>query len=494
MRLETAAVALAIGAAVRSLWTMTSRGAAWFADGDIYIATARRLRAGLGFTIPSPLGAPAPELRFPPGFPFALHLALASGAGALEAARGLNAALLAANLALAAWLARRWSARAPGAALAVVVLASAAVDALFVHATILSEPLFIFLTLLALAFLSSDAERPKAWKAAAAALAVGLSVLVRFAGVAWIPAGALLVARKRRGGVRDATAFALGAGAPIGLWLLHNRGAAGRFTSREWFYTSPWTSANARFAKETLLTWATQDGASPWARALPPFLAAALLAAAPSAAEEEAPLVFALAYAAFMAAMLCVTEPAMLTESSRYFAPLHLILLAVLAARAARLSRRRGAAARACVWTLAAVLAASQLRQAARWRDRFPDAALGYAAARWKNSALVAWAKEAPSDAVVYTNAAAPLLVYAQRGAALLPQKTRLDTGASNPGYDGELRELAAALRERRAVLLLFDESEDSYDMPSRRELEDLLPLKTLARTPDGAVLAAAAP
>ncbi len=117
-------------------------------DSIAYIAGARSILDGKGYR-EAWLVSNGPVTHFPPGYPFALALlGWTTSLDPLYGARILNGLLFGANIFLTGWLGWRMSAsRWAGLFTATVALLSSSL--LSIHARAMSEPLYIFLTLLA---------------------------------------------------------------------------------------------------------------------------------------------------------------------------------------------------------------------------------------------------------------------------------------------------------------------------------------------------------
>ncbi|MBN2500921.1 MAG: glycosyltransferase family 39 protein [Anaerolineales bacterium] len=166
-------------------------------DSFNYIASARSLAAGNGYTIPVDNTSDLPMTHYPPALPTVLALFQLLGVDALAAIRHLNVFLFGANLLLFGLALRKLTGSVYFGLFGglLFLLSSVFIQQ---HAWALSEPLLIFFTLLALWFAGEylDASRNRdLW---IAALFSALAFLTKYAGAATgaaIIAG-LLVSRK----------------------------------------------------------------------------------------------------------------------------------------------------------------------------------------------------------------------------------------------------------------------------------------------------------
>src|SRR5512135_268789 len=152
-------------------------------DSIAYIAGARSMLAGQGYR-EAWLATSGPVTHFPPVFSSLLAFIGLFGLDPLRGARFLNALLFGLNVVLVGILGWRMTrALAPGLLLAGLYLVN---DSLLrVHATALSEPLFIFLSLLAFWMFDLYIERDAHWLwLVSCGVLVGLAYLTRYAGLA----------------------------------------------------------------------------------------------------------------------------------------------------------------------------------------------------------------------------------------------------------------------------------------------------------------------
>ena len=154
-------------------WSNPIGGGAWspFGDGPMHGESESYLR---------------PNSRRATGYPLFLHSAIFVF-GSVEAVPRVQLALAAASAWFLGWSAGR-AARAPWLAPALAGALFAAFAAVRLHAYILSEALFLPLSCAALGLLALNAARPAARTACAAALACGLAIMTRPAGLGLLAA------------------------------------------------------------------------------------------------------------------------------------------------------------------------------------------------------------------------------------------------------------------------------------------------------------------
>src|SRR5512138_1614881 len=214
-------------------------------DSIAYIAGARSMLAGNGYR-EAWLASNQPVTHFPPAFPGVLACLGWFGLDPLRGARFLNASLFGLNIAMLGILGWRMTKSLPaGLALAALFLLN---DSLLrVHAVAMSEPLFIFLSLLAFWMFDLYIERDEHWLwLLACGILSGLAYLTRYAGLALAAtfvAALGVLHRTWRQRLTSAGIFLLGF-LPWAIgWAVRNELTAGNATNRT-FVWHPITAAN----------------------------------------------------------------------------------------------------------------------------------------------------------------------------------------------------------------------------------------------------------
>jgi hypothetical protein len=162
----------------------TPEGAGLSDDSIAYIAGARSMAAGNGYR-EAWLASNQPVTHFPPAFPSLLAFFGFLGIDPQNAARWVNALLFGASaflLGILAW--RMTPSLTAGLVLAGLFVLSG--DLLQVYTMAMSEPLFIFLSLLSIWMFDLYFERNQHWWLGACATFVGIAYENRYSGLALI--------------------------------------------------------------------------------------------------------------------------------------------------------------------------------------------------------------------------------------------------------------------------------------------------------------------
>jgi 4-amino-4-deoxy-L-arabinose transferase-like glycosyltransferase len=393
---------------VVSVLLATRLGAGLTDDSYYYVKPARDALAGLGFN---------PSTYFSPLLPAALLLPGALGVEPLAAARFLYALLFGANILLVAAITRRITG-SPAAGLlagAWVLLSENLIDA---HAWVMSEPLyFTFLLLAVWSALRFYPARSKAWLAAAGIFA-GIACLARYAGLAVIPAIALLLLFDRRARfprrLAEAAGFTLLAMLPVGLYFLRNLLVSGLATRYTHYLYVPFLRENLDWYLYNTLSWFV-PGRFLHSRELLAGVAliAIVLALGTWAYLRGTRLTRPAAWAAGLLGAFALMNFVMLflargfqeldVYNTRYLTPVLLVLLALLAAGGYGLWRAGGKAVRAALALACLVFTVYYAFRAYDYVTTTARLGLGYANNGWHNSEMVAYLRQHPDLHVVAT-------------------------------------------------------------------------------------------
>ncbi len=233
------AIGLVAAAGMALALSLTRFGPGAAGDSTSYLMGAENLLNGNGYSRYSGGYEIRPITGFPPVYSVALAVATSLGLTLLQAGRWLNALIFAANLALVGFLVF-WFTKSTVPAAAAGLLFLTRATQLELHSWVMSEPLFILLSLSGICLIAVYLTRQQLGWLIAAAILAALATLTRYAGAALMGAGALGVlifgneSLRRR--LRDGLLFSVASALPIYLWLLRNRQASDTLVNRELSY------------------------------------------------------------------------------------------------------------------------------------------------------------------------------------------------------------------------------------------------------------------
>ncbi len=237
-----------VGLGVAVILYQTRSGPGLASDSVIYLQGAQNLQMGRGFSRTMGDGETSPITDFPPLF--STFLALFSFGNVdldhlLQVGRWMNAVLFGGNILLASWLVRRYTA-SWGAAVLTGGLTLVFRRLIKIHVWLMTEGTFIFLLLLAILFLDRFFIRRRRRDLVMAGLAMGLLILTRYAGLAFLFSAmlALWFFQGGKGKERLSPMILLGilGLAPLILWGMRNACLSGEVVANRqvgWYSIKP---------------------------------------------------------------------------------------------------------------------------------------------------------------------------------------------------------------------------------------------------------------
>lgn len=460
-------------------------------DSIAYIAGARSMAAGDGYR-EAWLASNQPVTHFPPALSSVLAFFGRFGMDPLRAARWVNALLFGLNAALLGILGWRMTpSLTAGVVLAALFVFSS--EMFFVHAVAMSEPLFIFLSLLAFWMFDLYFERHHHWLwMIACGTFVGMAYLTRYAGLALIAtfAVALLILhttwRKRLTSISILVASAL----PWILgWSIRNRLVGGSVTNRA-FAWHPLTSENIepglRVFSDFLIPIEPlrrmifrQPGAI---EALIILVLGGVLVWVIVTAWRylsnpqqertgmEAREVLSFTTGLFIFAYLASIVASMLMFDAatkfklRILAPVLVSLLILLVVFGIWLRNRRPAVVLLLTLFVSGV---SGYRQSITF-NTWAKSELGYASFQWYDSKAMDFLNALPKDVMIYTNEPGAVYLYTGRGCYVLPDQFDSATATARNNFEKGVALMQADIHQGKAVLALFDGGENvSREVPA---------------------------
>jgi len=526
-------LALAVVGASMAWWSMPNSAVpsndSWF-----YIGVARNLTSeGAGLTSPysheltglSPSEAVAgigrqPITAWPPLYPVALAAGSPVSLTIESTARLLNVVGLAAVTALIGALVLRLGGSC-GAAVAAGLTFTAGISTVLTFALAGSEPLYLALQLGALVVAGTLARRVTIARILAFVVLAACASSTRYVGLAVVVTGVVMVAttsapldRARRAGATALTALA---GLPTVVWLLRVRSTPGFRSGPAYENRLGDLPAQLRSVGEWFVPPHVLDG---WRG---PLVAVVVLAAAGAAAyaflrpaapadtPDPAPvatvrapgspdrrLAVTLVLHAVLYEVLVLASASsldhMIPLGYRLTLPLAPSLLALLVAGIDLLLRRVPTRAwRYGAFGLAA--AVSLLVVGIQFQDSYDRVLSRSPEGLWSNlpeHAALERLDQLPDDTVIFTNQPSAIYALTGRPVLALPLQRSPMTGAPNPGFDGELDDLARRVGDGAVVVI--DRSSAFFTdgiITSEADLGALVDLEVVAEDPTFVVLRA---
>jgi hypothetical protein len=107
----------------------------------------------------------------------------------------------------------------------------------------------------------------------------------------------------------------------------------------------------------------------------------------------------------------------------------------------------------------------------------FHQDGLGLSRTRWRTSKLIERVKHLDAATQVFTNAGDALYLHTNYKVWSIPPKSAYRTGLPNAHFDEQIARMRGLLERGEAVIVLFHEHDPGV-LPSRAELEALVPLQ----------------
>lgn len=460
-------------------------------DSIAYIAGARSMVAGEGYR-EAWLASNQPVTHFPPAFSSVLAFFGMFGIDPLRGARWVNALLFGLNV----WLLGILGWRMTRSLVAGLILAGCFVlsgEMFQVHAVAMSEPLFIFFSLLSFWMFDLYFERDHHWLwLIACGTFAGVAYLTRYAGLALVAtfAVALLILHTNWKKRFVSIGILLASVIPWALgWSIRNRLMAGNATNRafawhplthenidpglrvfsEFFIpVEAWRQAIVKQAGMiealiilvlgAVLAWVT---VAAWKYLSKPRQAEA--AKEPQEVISFTTGLYIFAYLASIVASMLMFDAATKFKL-RILAPVLVSLLILLVAFGIWLLGKRREVVVILTVLLLGVSAYKQIGTISIW----PKHGLGYASFQWYDSKAMAFLRELPDEVMIYTNEPGAVYLYTGRGTYVLPDRFDSATAEVRTNFEDGVTSMQANINSGKAVLAIFDNGDNiSGDVPA---------------------------
>ena len=485
--------------AVMAVYYSTPAGVGLANDSVAYIAGARSILQGKGYSDIWLDSTIEPITHYPPLLSLSLSVLGLLGIDPLRGARILNILLFGTNTALVGWLGWRMTREfSTGVWSAVIFLLNASL--LRVHIFALSEPLFLFFSLVAFLFFDLHfstiplANKRRSPWLLLTGLAVGLAFLARYSALALLPTfsvalllfpttpGAQTTPAEWRARLVKLSVFFAGAIPLIIAWFVRNKLNAGSVTNRTFQYHAltrdniqpafynfsqflmPVESWRQSLLKTNLLHWLI---------GIVGFLmftwlviqVVRLLQSTQDAQSTSQPLLFTniLYMFGYLGAVLFSMSffDASTKFQTRILAPLYVGLILLLPVIATWLWHQviPTKANRWLVLILVLVTISASALEFSRAIREFSSAGQGYASWKWHDSFIMASLKNLPADIAIYTNTPPAVYLVTGRASRTLPTPIDPVDNLVRADYQDNLDMMLTDLHSGRAVLALFDTS-----------------------------------
>jgi hypothetical protein len=469
-----------------ALLSMTPKGLGVSTDSVAYLGAARNQAAGLGLGRLTGDGGVKPMTHFPPLYPLILAGFQLLGLPALSGARLVSVVAFVGSGFLVGFLILRCS-RSFLAALAGTALFVASPHMLEVHTWAMTEGLYLFLGLLAMALLVGYGESQRRALLLAASLAIAAAYLTRYVGISLLAAAAIYVALQpgpiRRRSIDLAALLAIGL-LPMAGWMARNLRLTGSATNRRLQFHLP-SADSVRDGFAVIWEWLVPYPFPAWG------IAGILLLAGLSIlfvlwithpwrshqlprkslgffrSDPRSPmLLYLLAYLVVLAGSLLLVDAS--TPIDQRLAALLLSLVIVLVASTlpglwCALAGKRVILRVLVVVGVALFLVSSLSRS--RWLAReIQFDAGGLAAAVWLESGLAETLDALPPDTLLFTDNPEAVYFLSGRGAFGLPSRFDNVTMRDRPDYAPSLAELRRRLRNKDGAVVVFTPAEGGLE------------------------------
>ncbi len=483
------------------LWFATRLGIGLYPDSIVYIGAARSILGDDGFQFLNDIGQVAPITQYPPGYPWLIAVLGMIGLDPLDGARWLSIFFCAGNSLLVAYIAYR-STSSYGATLLAVFLSFAAFPMVYINSQALSEPPFIFLTLLGFCFLARYLRESHGASIYWFALAIGLSCLVRYVGVAFGLTGAAVMLLHGRGDwpkrFIDTAKFSLLAAIPIVAWIVRNYLSAGNAVNRSFGFHLP-AMADLLPSTDTVGQWLLPTSVvdnAPWPSRLfllLTFLLFCGLARKVDLSRSWHPRLMVycvVGYGSFLFISFAFNDQPLYFDTRTMALPYVATLIVGLSIMTAWLRENRPME-KSWRWfgfdCAIMFLLALQMINGVVWLRHSYLNGIGFATDTWRHSELIKFAKNAPVSTPIISNAPDFIYTLTGRRAAMIPYKVDPNNRQPNRQYVQAIAAMRERLQQPNAVFVYFNDEDRLWYLPSIKELETNLPLEKIKTVSDGA-------
>ena len=497
-----------------SLFVTSKWGIGISPDSAAYISCARNLLNGLGLsTFPFDASLvqedckPIPLTHFPPLFPLILGIIGKFGVDPFVVSRWAVALLFGANIILIGSMIHRMN-QSFWVTVFGTLLILTSEDMIRIHIWAMTEPLFIFLSLLGLYMLACYLTGLKRGDLICGALALSLAFLTRFSAFPLIITGAIgilyLAGVPTRRKVMDGAIFLLMGCIPIGLWAIRNI-FLGEPAARE-IYFHPATYETLIAGLSTISSWLVPI------KILPPFkiilfllLVLTFVLVNGLMENEEKKLnsksvlsaklsallnLFMLIYSVFLIVSISFFDAHMPLDQ-RILSPLYPAVVIVMVARMNRFLFSSKDCRTLNIFTILICVGFLVLYTIRSYHAFVPlyENGIGFNNKHWHESEMIGEIKNIPLETPIYTNA--PDLVYIMNGRCTcwIPRIIDLQNARIDPNYISGLKLMVKTMNRNNGLLVYFSPLTFFRTfLPSEVELKENVDLILDKKLKDGSI------
>ena len=487
--------------AVLLLQWVTVNGIGVSPDSITYIETANSLITGNGFYANG-----KPLTHYPPVYPLILAAVGFINQDVTTAARCLHAFLYGINAFLFGLCVYKATRRSVAALIISILLFFSSSALLSVHARAWSESPFLFFILITFLLLSLFHARGRWSHLVWAAIATGLAMATRYAGIAIVPPVILCLwlcsphtVKKK---VLETLAFLALASIPMLAWIIRNLVITSALTDRGLAY-HPFDAGSVVKLVDTLHNFILPHFAEGWLNALELAIIGVILAgmlssilkdAAKSGRElAERPFQILFGYAAAFSYLLVLMLTIAFIDAGtplddRLLFPVFILLTI---SGFATVHQYTNIKKKPVVWMifLACVVFSIRvnLNPLIETATKLHTSGKGFNSVAWNESPTLATLRTYPPDVLVYSNGDDVIRYKTGYSAIALPALYSAMSMEPNEAYPEDMNKMCAKLENERALFVYLNEITRDY-YPSKDEALSACPLPLLHQAGDGSI------
>jgi hypothetical protein len=453
-------------------------------DSVTYLQTAKSLLGGQGY-----MAYGNPMTHFPPLYSTMLALGGLLPIKLISVGRLMQSAIFALNLIVfcyAVWVASSRNFFAAGAA---GLLFITTMNIVRIHSSVWSEGLFFFLGMSGYILLAYYLENNRRWLLFIASALVGLAILTRYAGLAFLPPVLLLILFRRgyslRHKLRESGTALLIAILPIAIWMLRNMFIADTATNRTLVFHMIKKSQMVQFTQTVTQFFI------PWnIPSLNPTLFVYLFSfvililvifvirkhgkiQSQNTAGYYLVLlnsIFAAAYLAFLIFSASFLDAAIPMDARLLF-PFNTVLLMLFISGLFYLVSSQRKFLSASVFIGMLILAGFQGKNTLAFTNNLYKNGLEYQSYRWRSSETISYLHKLTGELTIYTNSREVLTYRMNADIQLIPRKYNPTSLIRNENFSDQFDSLCHQIKQEGSlVVYLINRTRDS--LPSFEEIE----------------------